>query len=112
RATSAIELDEAHHAAEAVGTALEMSALEPGDEEPLELDDGKPAKAPQRPSRPAAAPRSVVPPPVRAKSQDPGADLDLNITAPIPAPSKRAALVPEPPRAGPGLELDLDTGGP
>jgi len=60
RATSAIELAEADQAAQNVGSAIQPELEISGDDEPLELDDGKPSKAPKRPSPP---PRTIAPPP-------------------------------------------------
>src|SRR4051812_12500323 len=70
RATSAIELDDAAASAPAVSSVMHVE-LEPGDDdEPLELDDGKPLRrgvapggGPVMKKTPPAAPRSSGPPP-------------------------------------------------
>jgi CRP-like cAMP-binding protein/tetratricopeptide (TPR) repeat protein len=112
RATSAIELEEASHAANSVAGAM------PGDDEPLELDDGKPPA--KRAPAPAAKP--IVPPPPKAKPaapaaarkddtdafdlSDAGDELDLDLAVPA-APPKRGAPPPKPPQRE-EVELDLD----
>lgn len=88
RATSPIELEEAESAAAAVESALDEPEIMPeialgDDDEPLELDDGKPSKASKRaaapPPRAAVPPRAIVPPPPD--------ELDLDLADPA-APEK------------------------
>ena len=108
RATSAIELAEADLAAQAVGSAIQPQLEAGGDDEPLELDDGKPSKPPQRGVPPGPPPRAVVaPPPPKPKSYEIGGgdELDLDTAAEIPEemkarpPSKPIAIAPPPPPA-------------
>ncbi|HUJ24786.1 MAG TPA: cyclic nucleotide-binding domain-containing protein [Myxococcales bacterium] len=124
RATSAIELEEASAAADAVGSALHQPELEAGDDEPpLELDDGKPTRPMPVAKKPAIAPgpptRAIVPPPPKKPpvydlGEPQGEELDL--AAPAPQPPKKVA----PPRGPPVIappppepeEVELDLGGP
>src|SRR4051812_29244172 len=70
RATSAIELAEADHAAHAVGSPPQPEMPAGDEDEPLELDDGKPS-APKKGVAPGPPPRAIAPPPPpKAKSYD------------------------------------------
>ena len=100
-------------AAAAVDDATQIELPSGDEDEPLELDDGRPSK-PHR-SAPAA---SAGPQPARvAKSFDlsRGDELELDLEPPAPPPArpaaKRAPIAPPPPRpgaGGPELELDPD----
>src|SRR5713226_5262370 len=88
RATSPIELEEAATAAVAVGSAVQPELPPADDDEPLELDDGKPSKRGAAPAR-APAPakqkfqgRGAVPPPPPKQAYDLGDELDLDMAAP------------------------------
>ncbi len=116
RATSAIELEEAASAADAVGGALHEPELALGDDdEPLELDDGKPAKPAKRAAA-AAPPKRAIVTPAPKKSYDlDELELDPDVPAPPPAkpaaPAKKPAVIPPPPpkKAEPEVvPLDLD----
>lgn len=119
RATSAIELAEADHAAMAVANAIEQPELTGNpDDEPLELDDGKPPKKGAAPPKRAFQGRGAVPA-APNKSYDIGGadDLDLDMAAPaaakprtiVPAPPAKFAPVPrQPPKPPEDVELDLD----
>src|SRR5260370_32646561 len=101
RATSAIELEEAASAAADVGSALHEPDLPPGDDdEPLELDDGKPAKPAKRGAAQAPAKRTIVPPAPKRVYDLGELDLDPDLPAPPPArpaaPEKRPAATPPP----------------
>src|SRR5258706_7156509 len=119
RATSAIELAAADHAAQSVGNAIQPE-IGGGDDEPLELDDGKPSP-PKKGAPPA--PRGVAtPPPPKPQSYELGGgdELDLDMGAPVgeapkskaiapPPPPSRAIAPPPPPRKErEEVELDLD----
>src|SRR3954468_14054033 len=116
RATSAVELAEADHAAQAVGSALQPQ-LGGGDDEPLELDDGKPS-APKKGVAPGPPPRAIAPPPPKEQSYDLSseeAELDLDLGAPAPSsaparpPEKPKAIAPPPPPPQrEEVELELD----
>jgi CRP-like cAMP-binding protein len=86
RGTSAIELDDAAAAANAVADSLNID-LEAGDDEPLELEDGRPPRqrvAPAggpAPRKPSAAPPRVGPPPKIRPQIDIGAPLDADVPA-------------------------------
>jgi len=118
RATSAIELQAAASAAHAVGSALQPEIAAGDGEESLELDDGKPSKAPVRPGPP---PRAAVPPPAaKPKAYDIGGDeLDLDMAAPAPEPVKpapappaKAIIAPPPPARQEELSIDMDLAAP
>ena len=133
RATSAAELADAGAAAHAVGSAIQPQ-LEASDEDaPLELDDGKPSKAPVRAPAiaPGPPPRAVVaPPPPKPQSYDlsGGDELDLDLAAELPAemqvkpekPKPTAPPIiaapppppPPPPKPPEPEEVELDLGGP
>ena len=118
RATSAIELAEADQAAQNVGSSiqpLEISA----DDEPLELDDGKPSKPAQKSGPPPRVIATPPPPPKSSYQLGRGDELDLDLAAPIPeemqvpapkAKAKRAAVPPPPPKKPVERELELDLG--
>ncbi|MCA1826937.1 MAG: hypothetical protein LC689_08350 [Myxococcales bacterium] len=119
RATSAIELEEADQAAQNVGNAIQPLEL-PDEDEPLELDDGKPSKP--APRKPAPPPRVIAPPPPPAASRQKSYDLsgsdelDLDLASPISeeiqlrkSKAKLAASArPPPPPKEREIELDLD----
>src|SRR5947209_555327 len=83
RATSAIELAEADQAVQNIGGAIQPELEISPDDEPLELDDGKPSKPAAK--RPAPPPRTIVPP-ARPPAIEIGAgdELDLDMAASIP----------------------------
>ena len=122
RATSALELKEAEHAADAIGSAL-LPELSGGDDDaPLELDDGKPAK---KSAARAAGPvipqrgfqgRGAVPVAPPKPSYEIGGDDELDLDLPAPAPARPAAArrpaVIAPPPPPPSDEIDLDLGEP
>ena len=114
RATSVIELQEAEQLAHAVGTAIQPP-LEIGDDEPLELDDGKPAKkapggGPVIPHRGFQG-RGAIPvaPPKPSYQLERGDELDLDMPAPqaarSSAPRRPAAI--DPPRRTDAIDLEL-----
>jgi CRP-like cAMP-binding protein len=108
RATSEDEPAGAPAAAGAVDDATQIE-LPPSDEdEPLELDDG-------RPSKPHRSPANAVASSARGKSFDlsRGDELELDLAPPAPPPArpaaKRTSIAPPPPRPVPGgAELELD----
>jgi CRP-like cAMP-binding protein len=109
RATSPIELEEASHAAASVSNAL---APKPGEDEPLELDDGKPSR-PQLPQRGFQPSKVITPPPPRRDasgafdlSGQASDELDLDMAVPSASPRK-GAPPPGPPQRE-EVELDLD----
>jgi CRP-like cAMP-binding protein len=112
RATSAIELAEGEQAVHAISSAI-MPDLPPGDDEPLELDDGKPSRAAPAPVKRAAPPKVVVPP-APDKSYDLGGVSELDLEPPPPAPPPKAAAKPAaarprpPPRRAEELSVELD----
>ena len=126
RATSAIELQEAEHLAHEVGSAIQPQ-LAGGDDEPLELDDGKPPKKGVAPGGGPAIPqrgfqgRGAVPaaPPRHSYEIGGGDELDLDLPAPAPqqskpiaharpsAPAKPAVIAPPPPKDPDEIDLDL-----
>jgi CRP-like cAMP-binding protein/tetratricopeptide (TPR) repeat protein len=128
RATAAIELDEPDDAAPAVDSALQREISGGGDEEELELDDGKPPKKRAVPGGGTVLPHrgfhgpSAIPPPPRKPSYELGADdaLDLDMAAPASAPAASKAIVPPPPARPtavvpprqPDDEVTLDPGEP
>src|SRR5260370_10558584 len=86
RATSAIELEEAASAADAVGGALHEPELALGDDdEPLELDDGKPAKPAKRAAAAAPPKRAIVTPAPKKSYALDEPDLGPDVPAPPPA---------------------------
>lgn len=120
RATSPIELEEASHAVADVGSAIQPEIAGNPDDEPLELDDGKPSKpsAPQRGVAPGPPPRAVAPPPPapapKPQSYDlsGGDELDLDMAAEIPQemqvkPAAKPIAPPPPPKEPEEVELDL-----
>ena len=122
RATSAIEMQEASSAAASVGNAMQPEISGGADDEPLELDDGKPSKpAQQKPAAiaPGPPPKAVVPPPPKKPAVydlgEPEQELDLDLGAPLPeakkpepkAEAKPVVLAPPPP-----TEVELDLGEP
>ncbi len=128
RATSAIELAEADHAAHAVVSALQPEIAEVSDDDVLELDDGKPpprrgappAAGPVIPQRGAAIAPPPPPPPKQSYDLSGGDELDLDMAAPMPeaprpaAPPRPAIIAPPPPRpkAKEPEEIELDMGEP
>lgn len=108
RATSAIELEEASQAALNVGNVLHPDIAASPDDEPLELDDGKPSKPAAKPP-----PRVIAPPPPppakRPAASYDELDLDVAESIPeevrVPAKAKAKQPAPEPPRE---VELDLE----
>src|SRR5205814_761908 len=106
RATSAIELAEAGHAAHSVGSALQPG-LAAGEDEPLELDDGKPSP-PRKGAAPAAGPsRAIAPLPPKKKPPAPpkpavtiSDEITIEDEAEPRPPPKKAIATPPPPMHG------------
>ena len=128
RGTTAQELEEAARAAHEVASAIEVKPGE--DDEPLELDDGKPTPprrgvapggGPVLPKKPPP-PRTVVPPAPKPVTYELGGegefDLESMAVKPEPPKSKHPPIAPPPPappKRAPEVELDLDmmdAGGP
>jgi CRP-like cAMP-binding protein len=110
RATSPIELEEANEAALNVGNELQPELTGNADDEPLELDDGKPSKKPA--AKPARPPRVIAPPPPPKQPVASYDELELDTDEPIPqemrvpAKTKKPSVIaPPPPRE---LELELE----
>ena len=112
RATSAIELAEGQHLAGSI--AAELSGGAPDDDEPLELDDGKPTP-PRRAQPPPAAPaiphRGFQAPPVRTAAppareheayelDDGSGALDYDMPAPAAPPQGRPPGAQQKPQTG------------
>ena len=117
RATSAIELQEAEDLAHAVGSAIQPE-LGGGDDEPLELDDGKPPRKGAAPAGRPAIPqrgfqgRGAVPavPSMQSYQIGGGDELDLDMPAPARQASKPVAPAKPPPPPRESDEIDLDLG--
>jgi CRP-like cAMP-binding protein len=108
RATSSREMEEAERAAHIVGSTLQVE-LEAGDDEPLELDDGKPplhapkkAKTSIEPSRPPGPPPKIRP------SFDLGAGEPPDVLVPPPPPQTvpHGGVELSPEQLGAPVELD------
>ena len=96
RATSAVELHDAAAAAEAVSSTMQVELDVGDDDEPLELDDGKPARRgvapgggpvfPKKPKAPTEPPRG--PPPKIRPSYDLGGETPLEVKPIAPMAGK------------------------
>jgi CRP-like cAMP-binding protein len=109
RATSAMELDDASAAASAVSNAMHLD-LDVGDDEPLELDDGKPSRRGVAPGggpvfkKKPPAERVPGPPPKVRPAYDLGVDtpMDVSVVTPhMPPPGKPPGATAKPPTAKP-----------
>ncbi|HEX4385837.1 MAG TPA: cyclic nucleotide-binding domain-containing protein, partial [Myxococcales bacterium] len=115
RATSAIELDDASAAASAVSSVMQMELDVGDDDEPLELDDGKPAR---RGVAPGGGPvlkkkppqdRVPGPPPKIRPTFDLGVDtpIDVSVVTPqMPQPGKPPGATARPAKATAPIEFD------
>jgi CRP-like cAMP-binding protein len=107
RAASSREVEDAERAAHIVGSTLQVE-LEPGDDEPLELDDGRPSLSPPKRAKAAEPARAPGPPPKIRPTFDLGSSEAPDVLVPPPPPGMmpHGGIELSPEQLGQPVELD------